>query len=272
MTLKKWILFLKYTTFTCLSISHIIQRWGIRWVNEAFLCPRDRRWEGHIVFVLSVILSPCHLRKTLTMAITFEWWVLGLWYFTRVFLVIRPFHGHQNSLWQSLSLGNKIFDLLTLTLVFNPLFEDFNLGYRSIFSLVGTKVLIFHRSVPFHGCQKIDLVTLVFDLLIKSFNRGYKVSTRALIFHMSIPCDKSFPWVFKIFDLVTLTFVFYLLIENFNFGFNFRIVSTRALIFHMNIPFDKTFPWVPMFLNLWPWPWCFTYLLKTLTMAIFFDW
>ena len=76
----------------------------------------------------------------------------------------------------------------------------------------------------------------------------------------------------KIFVLVTLTLVFDLLIKNFNLGHNTFMVSIRALIFHMSVPCDKAFPWVPKFLTLWPWPWCLTYLLKTLTLAITFKW
>jgi hypothetical protein len=91
-------------------------------------------------------------------------------------------------------------------------------------------------------------MTLVFNLLIKIFNLGYKfwiVSIRALICHLNIPCNKTL----KIFDLVTLTLVFDLRIENFNFGSNFCIVSTKALIFHMSIPCDIFWPWF------WPTYW-----------------
>ena len=99
---------------------------------------------GHIVFVLSVILSFCHsvlLSETLTLLITFKQWVPELWYFTWVFIVIRPFSG---------------------TIIFNPV-----------------------------------TLTLEFDLLFKNFNLAkifWTVSARALIFHMSIPCDKTFLW------------------------------------------------------------------------------
>ena len=34
----------------------------------------------------------------------------------------------------------------------------------------------------------------------------------------------------------------------------------------------KTFLWIPDILTLWPWPWCLTYLIKTLTLAISFEW
>jgi hypothetical protein len=54
------------------------------------------------------------------------------------------------------------------------------------------------------------------------------VSTRGLIFHMSVLCDKTFP-----FCIVTLTFVFDILVENI-----FWVVGTWALIFHMSVPCD----------------------------------
>ena len=68
--------------------------------------------------------------------------MLQLLIFTWVFLVIRPFRGF------------IIFDTVTLTLEFDPFFENFNLA-----------------------------------------NNFWTVSTRALIFHMSIPYDQTFPWV-----------------------------------------------------------------------------
>mgnify|MGYP003683288813 CR=1 FL=1 len=54
-----------------------------------FIMPPRSKIRGHIVFVLSVILS-----ETLTLLITFEQWMLELWYFTWVFLVIRLFRGY----------------------------------------------------------------------------------------------------------------------------------------------------------------------------------
>ena len=81
--------------------------------------------------------------------------------------------------------------------------------------------------------------------------------SRALIFHMNIPCDKTFWWVP----------FFYPFFENFNFAYNFWTVSARALIFHMNILCDKTFPWVPLCLALWPWPWSLTNFLAHLAIG-----
>ena len=54
----------------------------------------------------------------------------------------------------------------------------------------------------------------------------------------------------KIFDLVTLTLKFDLLLKNFNLGHSFLARRGKAFIFHMYILCDKTFPWVPKFLTL----------------------
>ena len=52
-----------------------------------------------------------HFFKTLTLLITFEQWVLDLWYFTRVFLVMKPFCGYHYFLSCDLDLGVwSIFD------------------------------------------------------------------------------------------------------------------------------------------------------------------
>ena len=84
--------------------------------------------------------SLTHLKKTITLLITFEQWVLELWYFTWVFLVIRPFR------------GLHYFDPVTLTLEFGPFFENFNLANN--FWTVSARALIFHTNVP---CDEIFL-------------------------------------------------------------------------------------------------------------------
>ena len=59
------------------------------------------------------------LKKTLTLLIAFEQWVLELWYFTWVFLVIRPFHGYHYFLHRDLDLGVwPFFENLTLLIAF----------------------------------------------------------------------------------------------------------------------------------------------------------
>jgi hypothetical protein len=91
-------------------------------------------------------------------------------------------------------MDTKVFDLVTLTLLFDLLIESF------IFWLVDTRAFIFHMSALcdkiFTWIPKIDLMTLtlVFDLL-KNFNLGYNfwlVGTRAFAFHMSAPLKKTF--------------------------------------------------------------------------------
>ena len=71
---------------------------------------------------------------------------------------------------------------------------------------------------------------------------------RALMFYMSILCDKTFCG-YQHFYPVTLTLEFDLIFGNFNLADNIRTVSARALIFHMSNPCDKTRPWVPMLLT-----------------------
>jgi hypothetical protein len=92
-----------------------------------FLCPVSKN-QRHIVFGLSVHLSVCLSAKTLTLAISFELQVIGISYVC--------------SLWQDLSIDAKIFDLVTLTLMFVPLLQSFNIGH--IFWMVSDMAFIFH--------------------------------------------------------------------------------------------------------------------------------
>ena len=92
-------------------------------------------------------------------------------------------------------------------------------------------------------------------------NNFWTVSSRALIFHISIPCVKTFQCVSTFFTLWPLSWSL-TLFYNFNVGNNFWTVAARALVFHMNTLWDKTFQWVPTALTLWPWS--LTYFLKKL--------
>ena len=111
------------------------------------------------------------------------------------------------------------------------------------------------------GGGKLFLFCLSFCHSLWNFNLAnnfWRVSARALIFHMNIPCDKNFPWVplfFTLWPWPTLEFDPFF--ENFNLANNFQTVSARALLFDMNIPCDKTIPWVPLVFTLWPWPWSY---------------
>ena len=75
----------------------------------------------------------------------------------------------------------------------------------------------------------------------------------------------------KIFDFVTLTLTFDLLLKKLNLGNNFWTKRDRTFIFHMCISCDKTFLPIPKFLTPWPWPWLLTYFWKNLTLAITFE-
>ena len=82
----------------------------------------------------------------------------------------------------------------------------------------------------------------------KNFNLAYISWTtidRAFKFYMYIPCDKAT----KIFDIVTLTFKFDLLLKNLNLGHSFVTRKGRAFIFHMYIPCDKASKWIPKILT-----------------------
>jgi hypothetical protein len=84
------------------------------------------------------------------------------------------FHIHVCSLWQDLSIGTEIFDLVTLTLKFDPLFKNFNIGH--IFWMASDRAFIFHIHVCSLwqdlsiGIKNFDLVTLKFDPLFKNFS------------------------------------------------------------------------------------------------------
>ena len=100
-------------------------------INCFFLCPRDRR-SGGILFLFC--LSFCHSvlhPETLPLLITFEQWILELWYFTWIFPVIRPFRGYH---------------------YFLPC--DLDLGVWPIFWTVSARALIFYTNIP---CDKTFL-------------------------------------------------------------------------------------------------------------------
>ena len=78
----------------------------------------------------------------------------------------------------------------------------------------------------------------MYETLINNLANNFStMGARALIFHMSIPCEKTYLWVPK-FPIWTLELD--LLFENFNLAINIWTVSAKTLIFHMNIPCDNT--------------------------------
>ena len=68
----------------------------------------------------------------------------------------------------------------------------------------------------------------------------------------------------KIFDFVTLTLTFDLLLKKLNLGNNFWTRRDRAFIFHMFISRDKTFLLETIFFT--SWPWLLTYFWKKLNL------
>ena len=88
--------------------------------------------------------SLTHYLKTLTLPITFEQWVLELWYFTWVFIVIGLLRGYHYFLICDLDLG------------FDPFFENFNLANN--FETVSARALIFHILHIVISCDKIFLL------------------------------------------------------------------------------------------------------------------
>ena len=90
-------------------------------------------------------------------------------------------------------------------------------------------------------CPIFHSVILLFCPPLWNFNLAnnfWTVSARALIFHMYISYDKTFPWVPLFFTLWfwpwSLTHFLNFILAN-----NFWTMSAKAFIFLMNIPSDK---------------------------------
>ena len=89
------------------------------WLKWLFMPPRS--WG--ILFLSCLSFFHCHSvilwnSETLTLLITFVQWVLKLCHFTWIFLVIKPFCGYH------------YFYSVTLTLEFDPFFENFNPAFK----------------------------------------------------------------------------------------------------------------------------------------------
>ena len=117
--------------------------------SSFFFMPLRSKIGAHIVFVLSVILSFCNsvlLSETLTLLITFEQWVLELWYITCVFLVIRPRVTLFLTLWPWPWSLTYFFKTLTLRITFEQWVLE--LWYFTWISLVMGSVRGFHYFWP----------------------------------------------------------------------------------------------------------------------------
>ena len=112
------------------------------------------------------------MHKKLTLPVTHELLKVELSYFTCAFLVTRPFHGY------------KILDLGTLTLKFDPLLKNFNLG-NSFLTRKG-RAFIFHSHVHSLG-QDFVAVPHIFctnNLLLDRSNAKKKHIIRLILFYL----------------------------------------------------------------------------------------
>ena len=136
-----------------------------------FLCPRDRRSGGGILFLSC--LSFFHfviflLSETYTLLITFEQWVLELFfYFTWVFLVIRPFRGYHYFWHCDLDLG-----------VWPFWGENFNLAYN--FWTKEIRTFIFHMSIQWDK-NSPSVSTWILNLWPSSWRLAYFFNTLTLL-------------------------------------------------------------------------------------------
>ena len=141
----------------------------------------------HIVFVLSVILSSCPHFWNFNLANNFWTVSVRVWYFTRIFLMIRPFRGYLIlPLWPwPWSLTYFLKTLLTMLITFEQWVLE--LWYLTWVLSVARPFCVYHYFLHV-------TLTLEFDLSFKICNFAnnfWTVSARALIFQMSISYDKT---------------------------------------------------------------------------------
>ena len=110
---------------------------------------------------------------------------------------------HVSSLWQVLSTGTKIFDLLTLTLKFDLLFKNFNIGHN--FWMACGVTFIIHMCVPY------DKPFLLVPNVLTSWSWPWtlthfsKTLTLAITFEWQVMGLSYFTCVF----LITIPFYWY---------------------------------------------------------------
>ena len=192
-----------------------------------FLCPRDRRSWG--ILFLSC-LSFCHsvlFFETLTLLITFEQWVLELWYFTWIFSVVRPFRG--NHIFFNLWPWPWILTHFLKTLILLIIFEQWVLEL-----LYFTCVFIVKRPLrPFRGHHNFFYpvtLTLEFDPFFENFNLANNFERRVQ-------------------ELLYFTCVFLVIRPLIPFGGHHHFWPCD-----LNLFCDKNFLLVSRYLSLWSWP------------------
>ena len=114
-------------------------------------------------------------------------------------------------------------------------------------------------------------LTLEFDLFSENFNFAnnfWIVSARALLFHMSIPCNKTFPWV-PFFLSCDLTLEFDPFLKPLNLLITFEQWLLELWYFTWVSFVIRPFRGYHLFFTLWTWPESLTYFLKTYPANIF---
>mgnify|MGYP003690552619 CR=1 FL=1 len=100
-------------------------------------------------------------------------------------------------------MDTKIFDLVTLTLEFELLFEIFN--FVNNIWILRARALIFHMSIPLDKIFLLVLTfwpwNLTFFFLIDIGHYFLNINIRAFILHTVISCDKIFSLVSKYMSL-----------------------------------------------------------------------
>ena len=109
--------------------------------------------------------------------------------------MIRPFRGFHFFLPCDLYLWTHILKTLTLLITFEQWVQE--LWYFMWVFLVIRTLRGYHYFLPCDLDHGICSIFLCFNL---AYN-FWRVSARALIFQMSIPCDKTLPWVPIFFTL-----------------------------------------------------------------------
>ena len=122
----------------------------------------DKNFPRVLLFFYHVTLTlefDPFFKKTLTLLITFEQWVLELTYFTWIFLVIRPFRGY--------------YYFLTCDLGLWPIFWKLYLANN--FWTVSARALIFLMDIPSDKIflLVLNLLTLTFDLFFFGIDIGH---------------------------------------------------------------------------------------------------
>ena len=119
---------------------------------------------------------------------------------------------------------------------------------------------VHHDILPFwwyHQFWKMWPWPWSFTYFWNTFNIGHNLSyPKRCGFHILHVCSlwQGLSDGTIIFERVTLTLTFELLLKKSNIGHNLFILKGMAFIFDMCVFYDKAFPLVPLVLNMWPLP------------------